>query len=79
MISILHSYHVTPTWIVVVLQQEPGGLGVVLLGGDVEGGQPDLAPGVVLKEDGDDLGEIMNKGSSTVIFGNNQRPKRHET
>ena len=31
----------------------------------MEGGQPDLAPGVVLKEDGDDLGEIMDKGSST--------------
>ena len=39
----------------IVLQQQRRGLRVVLLGGDVEGGQPHLAAGVVLQEHGDNL------------------------
>ena len=36
---------------VVALQEQRGGLDVVLLGGDVEGGQTHAAPRVVLQQD----------------------------
>jgi hypothetical protein len=41
------------------LEKEPGGLGVVLLGGDVQGRKSDLAASVVLQKDSDDLVENL--------------------
>jgi hypothetical protein len=42
--------------VVAGLQQEPGGLRVVLLGGDVQRRKANFAAGVVLQQDGDNLG-----------------------
>ena len=41
--------------VVAGLEQQPGGLRVVLLGRDVQGRESNLASGVVLQEDGDHL------------------------
>lgn len=49
--------------IVVVLEKQRRWLCVVLAGGDVQGGQADLAFGVILQEDGDDLVVALLKGN----------------
>lgn len=46
----------------VVLEEQGGRLGVVLAGGDVQGGQADLAFGVVLQQDGDHLVVALLEG-----------------
>ena len=48
--------------VVVVLEQQSRGLGVVLLSCDVEGRQADLAPGVVLQQDGHHLVVALLQG-----------------
>ena len=59
--------------VVIVLQQQGGRLGVVLLGCDVEGWQPDLAPGVVLQQDGHHLVVTLlqshGQGGEAVLRG----------
>ncbi|TNN42950.1 hypothetical protein EYF80_046871 [Liparis tanakae] len=48
--------------VVVVLEEQGGGLGVVLACGDVQGGQADLPFGVVLQEDGHHLVVALLEG-----------------
>ena len=59
--------------VVIVLEQQRRRLGVVLLGGDVERGEADLAPGVILKQNSDNLKKEMWSGLVTVILSFHER------
>ena len=52
----------------VVLEQQGRGLGVVLLGRDVQRRQPHLAPRVVLQEDSDHLGISYLKSELVLLL-----------
>ena len=59
--------------VVIVLEQQRRRLGIVLLGGDVERGEADLAPGVILKQNRDNLKKEMWSGLVTVILSFHER------
>lgn len=63
---VLRAYLGLDISVVVVLEEQGGRLGVVLSGSNVQGRQADLAFGIVLQEDGDNL--VM-----TLLKGNGQR------
>lgn len=63
---VLRAYLGLDVCVVVVLEEQGGRLGVVLSGSNVQGRQADLAFGIVLQEDGDNL--VM-----TLLKGNGQR------
>jgi len=49
--------------VVVILEEQGGGLGVVLACGDVQGRQADLSFGVILQEDGHHLVVALLEGN----------------
>ena len=62
--------------VVIVLEQQRRRLGVVLLGGDVERGEADLAPGVILKQNSDNLRQRCGQdwsGLVTIIISFHER------
>lgn len=59
--------------VVIILEQQRRRLGIVLLGGDVERGEADLAPGVILKQNSDNLKKEMWSGLVTVILSFHER------
>ena len=59
--------------VVIVLEQQRRRLGIVLLSGDVQRGEADLAPGVILKQNSDNLKKEMWSGLVTVILSFHER------
>ena len=59
--------------VVIVLEQQRRRLGVVLLSGDVQRREADLAPGVILKQNSDNLKKEMWSGLVTVILSFHER------
>lgn len=63
---VLRAYLGLDVSVVVILEEQGGRLGVVFSGSNVQGRQADLAFGIILQEDGDNL--VM-----TLLKGNGQR------
>lgn len=61
--SVLRAYLGLDVSVVVVLEEQGGRLGVVLSGSNVQGRQADLAFGIVLQENGDNLVVTLLKGN----------------
>ena len=59
--------------VVIILEQQRRRLGVVLLSGDVKRREADLAPGVILKQNSDNLKKEMWSGLVTVILSFHER------
>ena len=59
--------------VVIVLEQQRRRLGIVLLSGDVQRREADLAPGVILKQNSDNLKKEMWSGLVTVILSFHER------